>query len=128
MNRQMAVWGETVVEQGMPIVSQLYQTGLAAGAAEVGFVFDSTAADVNAVRYLATKPNGLVPALQNFVEDEYLETMELYSLDGKLLEKLMVDSHTKNVDIGHHAASMYLLKVKTNLQEKTFRVLLHGSK
>jgi len=66
----MAAWGETVVEQGMPIVSQLYQTGLAAGAAEVGFVFDSTAADVNAVRFLATKPNGLVPALQNFIEEE----------------------------------------------------------
>lgn len=70
MNRQMSAWGEVVVEQGMPIVTQLYQTGLAAGAAEVGFSFDSTAADVNAVRYLATKPNGLVPALQNFVEEE----------------------------------------------------------
>ena len=65
-------WGTQVVEQTGPLVANLYGTGIKAGASEVGFStdFGATLADPVTLDYLATQPEGLVPTLQGFVEDE----------------------------------------------------------
>ena len=63
-------WTDEVVGEGPRAATDLYRVGFKAGAAEFGATFSPDKADVNAVNFLATEPNGVVPTLQHFIEEE----------------------------------------------------------
>ena len=65
-----SVWSRDFTEESMGEVLQLYSTGLKQGMAEISLTMGANIPDMNAVKFLATQDNGLVPTLQGFVEEE----------------------------------------------------------
>jgi len=53
-----------------------------------------------------------------------IEEMELINLEGKVVEKFGTCPTKFKIDIGNHAAGLYYLKIKTNIQEEVFPVML----
>ncbi len=70
VNDFFSVWQRDFTEESMGEVLQLYSTGLKQGMAEISLTMGANLPDMNAVRFLATQPEGMVPALQGFVEEE----------------------------------------------------------
>ncbi len=65
-----SIWSRDFQADAMGEVLTLYSTGLKQGIAEVGLRMGANIPDLNAVSFLATQPDGLVPTLQGFVEEE----------------------------------------------------------
>ena len=77
-------WESFVVDGAKPEIQALYTVGYKHGGIETGLGFDPTAADVNALGYLMNEEDGIVPALQGFVEEErqFVETVIRQSFES----------------------------------------------
>ncbi|MEO0898034.1 MAG: T9SS type A sorting domain-containing protein [Bacteroidota bacterium] len=56
-----------------------------------------------------------------------IEDMQLMDLQGRVIEKFGQAPTKFTLDISHHPDGIYLLKVKTNLKEETFKINLSRS-
>lgn len=64
------LWIPHVLSVATPTVLRLYSAGLKSGLIEAGMSFGPELADVTTVEFLANQPDGLVPTLQGFMEEE----------------------------------------------------------
>ncbi|NOX46239.1 MAG: T9SS type A sorting domain-containing protein [Chlorobi bacterium] len=53
-----------------------------------------------------------------------IEKMELFDVAGSLVQEFGVSPTKFSIDIGDHPNGVYFLKIKTNLQTETFRIVL----
>lgn len=55
-----------------------------------------------------------------------IEKMELINLEGKVVQKYGISPTKFWIDIGEHPDGLYFLKITTNVQTETFRILLQS--
>ena len=66
-------------------------------------------------------PNPVISELN--VETDASAIVELYTVDGRLVyQSNMGESHFA-IDMQHYVAGLYLLKVKMNDHERTFKII-----
>lgn len=53
-----------------------------------------------------------------------IEKMELTDMAGNIVERFGVSPTKFTINIGHHPAGIYLLKIQTNLKTETFKISL----
>jgi SPP1 gp7 family putative phage head morphogenesis protein len=63
-------WANTLVSTAMPVVEDMYLKELASNVGVGVMSFDPLAPDVNALKLFADHPEGLVPSLRDFAEEQ----------------------------------------------------------
>lgn len=53
-----------------------------------------------------------------------IEKMKLFDVAGNLVQEFGISPTKFSIDISHHPSGVYFLKIKTNLQTETFRIVL----
>lgn len=72
-----------------------------------------------------TATNGQVTIEALPIQDNHIiQKIELFGLDGRLIEEFQPDPSRLTVDISHLPNGIYYLKVDTNLQHEVFPLML----
>ncbi|MCD4730592.1 MAG: T9SS type A sorting domain-containing protein [Bacteroidales bacterium] len=87
-----------------------------------------TVNEVEQEEYLKIQPNpttGKIDIIARKIDGFHIiEKMELIDMEGKVVQEFGISPTKFFIDIGHHQDGIYFLKIKTNLQIETFKVVL----
>lgn len=79
-------------------------------------------------KYLTVYPTatqGIINIEASKIEDNHvIETVQLYSMDGRMIEAFKPNPSNLSIDISHLPGGMYYLMINTNLQHEVFPIVL----